>query len=365
MLAGPAPMQQNIRFCTAADGIKLAYATSGTGSPLVMSATWLTHLERQWESLAWQPWLDAFSRGRELLRYDPRGCGLSDRDTDKLSFENWVRDFERVIDAASFRRFDVLATCWGGPVAIEYAARHPERVNRLILYGTYAVGRLRWNDRPKELDKARLLLDLTRLGWGKENHAFLQVWALAFQPGGTLDHMRSWSDQQSAATSAETAVRLLQIGWNADVREAARRVRCPTLILHPARDAVVPIDQGRLLASLIPDSRFVSIDSENHMPLVDEPAWRRIVAEAETFLAEPAEQRAAHNTLPLGELTAREHDVLDAVARGLDNKEIAAALGVSEKTVRNHMTRVFNKIRVDHRYQAIVLAREAGLGVGG
>ncbi len=358
-------MQQSIRFCTTADGVKLAYATSGNGTPLAMSATWLTHLEHQWQSLAWQPWLEAFSRGHQLLRYDPRGCGLSDRNTDKLSFENWVRDFESVIDAASLPRFDVLATCWGGPVAIEYAARHPERVSRLILYGTYALGRLRWNDRPKEVDKARILIDLTRLGWGKENHAFLQVWASAFQPGGTLAHLRSWCDQQSAATSAETAVRLLQIGWNVDVREAARKIKCPTLILHPARDAVVPIDQGRLLASLISDSRFVSIDTENHMPLADEPAWPRIVAEAQAFLAEPAARPAMRNALPLGDLTPREHDVLDAIARGLDNKEIAAALGLSEKTVRNHITRVFDKIRVEHRYQAIVLAREAGLGVTG
>jgi pimeloyl-ACP methyl ester carboxylesterase/DNA-binding CsgD family transcriptional regulator len=358
-------INQNIRFCTAADGVKLAYAISGEGSPLVMSATWLTHLEHQWRSLAWRPWLDAFSRGRKLLRYDARGCGLSDRDTERLSFENWVGDFECVLDAARFRRFDLLATCWGGPVAIEYAARHPQRVNRLILYGTYAIGRLRWTDRPEEIDKARVLLDLTRLGWGKENHAFLQVWASAFQPGGTLDHLRSWCEQQCAATSAETAVRLLRVGWNADVREAAKKITCPVLILHPARDAVVPIDQGRLLASLIPDCRFVPIDSENHMPLADEPAWRHIVAEVEEFLAEPPSRARPHAALPLGELTPRERDVLEAVARGLDNNEIADALGLSEKTVRNHITRVLDKIHVEHRYQAIVLAREAGLGVGG
>ena len=210
-------------------------------------------------SLAWQPWLDAFSSNHKLLRYDFRGCGLSDRDAGDLSFETWVRDFECVIEAASFRRFDLLATCWGCPVAIEYAARHPERVNRLILYGTYGRGRLVRSDRPKEADKARVLLDLTQLGWGRENHAFLQVWASHFQPGGTLEHLRSWCDQQSAATSAETAVRLLRIGWNSDVTDAARKIRCPVLMLHAERDAVVPIDEGRLLASLIPDCRFVPL----------------------------------------------------------------------------------------------------------
>jgi pimeloyl-ACP methyl ester carboxylesterase len=155
-------VDQNIRFCNSADGVRLAYAVSGEGPPLAMSATWLTHLEHQWRSLAWRPWLDAFQRDHTLLRYDSRGCGLSDRDTPDLSFENWVRDFARVVEAASFPRFALLATCWGGPVAIEYAARYPERVSHLILYGTYARGRLRWPDRPKEVEKARVLLELMK-----------------------------------------------------------------------------------------------------------------------------------------------------------------------------------------------------------
>jgi pimeloyl-ACP methyl ester carboxylesterase/DNA-binding CsgD family transcriptional regulator len=356
-------MDQSIRFCTTSDGVRLAYAVSGDGPPLVMSATWLTHLEHQWHSLAWRPWLDAFAQDHKLLRYDSRGCGLSDRDAGDLSFESWIRDFECVVNAASLQKFSLLATCQGGPIAIEYAARHPERVDRLILYGTYALGRLRWHDRPKEVEKARVLLDLTQLGWAKENHAFLQVWAAHFQPGGTLEHLRSWCDQQRAATSAETAVRLLRIGWNVDVRAAARKIKCPVLIVHPERDAVVPIEEGRALASLIPDCRFVQLDSENHMPLAGEPAWQRLVTEIETFLHEPAVERTAgRNTLALGELTPRERAVLEGIAAGLDNTEIAGSLGLSEKTIRNHITRVFDKIGVEHRYQAIVRGREAGLG---
>ena len=280
-------MDQSIRFCTSSDGVKLAYAVTGDGPPLVMSATWLTHLEHQWRSLAWKPWLEALSRDHRLLRYDSRGCGLSDRDIDNLSFETWVKDFEKVIDAAGFGRFSLVSTCWGGPVAIEYAARHPERVDRLVLYGTYARGRLRRSDQPKEVEKARVLLDLTRLGWGQENHAFLQVWANHFQPGGSIEHVRSWCDQQRAATSAEMAVRLLGIGWSVDGSEAARNIKCPVLVMHPERDAVVPIDEGRLLASLIPDARFVTLDSENHMPLAEEPAWAQLVAEMRAFLMAP------------------------------------------------------------------------------
>lgn len=355
-------MSQDIRFCTTADNVKLAYAVSGEGPPLVMSATWLSHLEHQWRSASWQPWLEAFSLEHKLLRYDARGCGLSDRDAADLSFEAWVRDFECVIESASFRQFDLLAKCWGGPIAIEYAARHPERVNRLVLYGTNALGRLRWSDRPNEAERARVLLDLMRLGWGQENHAFMQVWASYFQPGGTFDHLRSWSDQQCVATSAETAVQLMRNGWNVDVRKAARKIKCPVLILHCERDVVVPIDQGRLLASLIPDCRFVQLNSENHMPLGDEPEWSRLVAEVKAFLQKPAERLVGHSRLPLNELTARERAVLERIAEGLDNSEIAASLGLSEKTVRNHITRVFDKIGVEHRYQAIVRARDAGLG---
>jgi pimeloyl-ACP methyl ester carboxylesterase/DNA-binding CsgD family transcriptional regulator len=352
-------MKQDIQFCAAPDGVKLAYAVSGDGPPLVMSATWLTHLEHQWESLAWRPWLDAFSGEFKLLRYDQRGCGLSDRDPQDLSFEVWIRDFESIIDAAGFRQFSILATCQGGPIAIEYAARHPQRVRKLVLYGTYSLGRMRWEHLPKEVEKARGLTQLIRIGWAQENHALLQMWADAFQPGGTVAHMRSWCEQQRAATSAETAARLLQIGWNVDVREAARKIKCPVLILHPTRDEVVPIEGGRLLVSLIPGSRFVEIDSENHMPLADEPAWPRLVSEIRGFLAEPA---PVSHGLPLDQLTPRELAVLERIAEGMDNTELAASLGVSEKTVRNHITRLFDKIRVRHRYEAIVLARDAGLG---
>jgi len=356
-------MNQSVRFCTTADGVQLAYAVTGGGPPLVMSATWLTHLEHQWRSLAWRPWLDAFTSKYMVLRHDSRGCGLSDRTTKELSFETWVRDLECVVEAANFRRFALVATCWGGPIAIEYAVRHPERVSHLVLYATYAQGRLRRTHSPEEVVKARVLTDITRLGWGKEDHDFVHVWASRFQPGGTSEHLCSWSDQMRAATSADTAVRLFEIAWHTDVREAARKIKCPVLIVHPERDVVAPIQQGRLLAKLIPDCRFVQLDSENHMPLAGEPAWSQLVAQVRDFLAEPESVRVANGkALPLDELTSRERAVLEGIAEGLNNSEIAASLGLSEKTVRNHITRVFDKLSVEQRCQAIVLAREAGLG---
>jgi pimeloyl-ACP methyl ester carboxylesterase/DNA-binding CsgD family transcriptional regulator len=357
-------MKQDIRFCTTTDNVKLAYAVSGNGPPLLMPATWLSHLEHQWKSLAWRHWLETLSQRYTLVRYDSRGCGLSDRDAAEFSFEGWVRDVEAVVDAAGFRQFDVLATCWGGPIGIEYAARHPDRVARLLVYGSYALGRLR-AARPMQAQQARVLLDMVRLGWGKENHALGQVWGSYFQPGGTLEHFRSWSEQQALSTSPATAVRLLRIGWESDVRASARKIKCPALTLHVSRDTVVPVEDGRALASLIPDCRFVQIDGENHMPLEEEPAWRRIVTEIDNFLKAPVEASAPRTSLPLDALTGRERDVLECIAQGLDNGEIASALGMSEKTVRNHITRVLDKIGVEHRYQAIVRAREAGLGSKG
>lgn len=354
-------MGQEIRFCTAADGVKLAYAVCGEGPPLVMSASWLTHLEHQWRSLAWRPWLEALSRKFTLVRYDSRGTGLSDRDVGEVPLETWIRDFEGVIDAAGVERFALLGTCQGGPIAIEYAARHPERVERLVLYGTYARGRMRRTDVPAQAEKAKVLLEMTELGWGRDNHAFLQVWASQFQPDGTLEHLRSWSEQMRAATTPQMAVRLLRTSWDVDVMQSARRLQCPVLVMHVDQDIVVPVDEARRLAGQIPNCRFVLLEGKNHMPLADEPAWSKLLAEVEDFLVEGhAAPRAA---LPLGELTPREHDVLDRIARGLDNAEIASSLGLSEKTVRNHITRVLDKIGVVHRYQAIVLAREAGLGV--
>jgi pimeloyl-ACP methyl ester carboxylesterase len=356
-------MKQDVRFCTTSDGVRIAYAVSGNGPPLLMPASWLSHLEHQWKSLVWKPWLDALTQTNTLIRYDSRGCGLSDRDARSLSFEGWMRDIEAVADAAGFAEFNMLAVCWGSPIAIEYTANRPERVRRLVLYGGYAEGRLR-GARPMDADQARVLLDMTRLGWGQPGHAFCRVWGSFFQPGGTLAHYHSWAEQQAVSTSPATAARLLEIGWDTDVRDAARRVKCPTLALHLDRDAVVPIEVGREMACLIPNCRFVQLDGENHMPLPTDPAWPNIVMEINAFL-KPTEQDQARRwpALSLEDLTARERDVLEGIAQGLDNNEIAASLGMSEKTVRNHVTRVLDKIGVEHRYQAIVRARDAGLGL--
>ena len=356
-------MDQVVRFCTAADGTRIAHALTGRGPPLAMSATWLNHLEHQWRSLAWRPWLEHFADGHTLLRYDFRGTGLSDRSCAGIGIDTWVGDFAAVIDAAGFERFPLLGICQGGPVAIEYAARHPDRVSHLVLYGTYARGNFRRPELPRELAKARVFVDMARIGWGEEDHAFMQVWASLFQPGGGIDHLRSWTELQRLAIPAGSAPRFFEVAFDVDVLEAARRIECPTLVIHANGDRAVPVDEGRLLGRTIPGARYLELDSVNHMLLPDEPAWSRLRHEVATFVASPSERSAAAGIeRRLAGLTARERDVLERIARGLDNAEIAASLAMSEKTVRNHVTRVFDKIGVAHRYQAIVLARDAGLG---
>lgn len=356
-------MGQQVRFCTSFDGARVAYAVCGRGAPLVMSGTWLNHLEYQWRSLAWRPWLEHFSREFTLLRYDLRGTGLSDRSFVNVSADTWARDFEVVVDAAGLERFPLLGICQGGPIAIEYAARHPERVSRLVLYGTYARGNFMRPERPREATAARVFVDMARLGWGVEDHEFMQVWGSVFQPGGGIEHLGSWNELQRNAIAEAHVTAFFEAAFGTDVQAAARRIECPTLVLHASKDKAVHIEEGRRLASLIRNARFVELDSQNHMLLPEEPAWARLCEEVRGFLrgAHPASTTAMDEKLQT--LTDRERQVLEAIARGLDNGEIAAELCLSEKTVRNHITRVFDKIGVAHRYQAIVMARDAGLGI--
>ncbi|HSF63939.1 MAG TPA: alpha/beta fold hydrolase [Paracoccaceae bacterium] len=318
--------------------------------------SWLTHLAYQERSTAWRPWLDVLSKGYRLIRYDPRGCGLSDRTVADLSFEAWVADLGLLLDRLELRRVSLVGICQGGAVAIAYAGAHPDRIDRLVLFGSYARGRNRRSAPPMEPDKARVMLEMLRLGWGDADSAFMRAFATQFQPDGGLDHLASWCDLQRRATSPANAVALTRIMFDIDVSDMARRIANPTLILHPERDAVAPIEEGRLLARLIPDARFLPLDSANHFPLPSEPAWAQVVAALADFLPTAPDP----GTLP--NLSAREREVLTLVAQGLDNHAIGAALGISEKTVRNHVTVLFDKLGVSTRAAAVATARDAGLG---
>jgi pimeloyl-ACP methyl ester carboxylesterase/DNA-binding winged helix-turn-helix (wHTH) protein len=282
----PRRCEQRIRFCTADDEARIAYATSGAGPPLVKPANWMTHLEFDWESPVWRHWLRELSREHTLVRYDERGSGLSDRVVDDLSFDAWVRDLETVVDAMGLERFPMLGISQGCAVAIAYAVRHPERVTKLVLYGGYAEGAYKRARTPEELAEADLVMRQLPLGWGRDNPAFRLFFAARFIPDGSAEQMRWFSELQRISTSPEIAARLRETAANIDVTPLAPLVRAPTLVLHADGDAAIPFDQGRLLAALVPEARFVSLESRNHILLEDEPAWGRFCEEVRGFLGE-------------------------------------------------------------------------------
>ena len=355
-------MQQQIRFCKAADGVRLAYATVGSGPPLVKAANWLSHVEYDWRTPVWRPLFERLARKRRLVRYDERGCGLSDWDVDEFSLDAWVRDLEAVVDAAGLDRFPLLGISQGGPIAVAYTVRHPERVSHLVLHGSYPTGYAKRGLTPSQLEEFRVLIDMIRVGWGRKDAAFRHVFTSLFLPDGTPEQFRWFDDLQRESTSPENAARMMAAFGQLDVRDVAPLVTAPTLVLHSRGDMRIPFDEGRRLAALIPNARLVSLESRNHILLEGEPAFDEFVAEVEAFLA-PDEPNASVASGSFPELTDRETEVLGLVARGLGNGNIAERLRISDKTVRNHVTNIFWKIGATSRAEAIVRAREAGIGI--
>jgi pimeloyl-ACP methyl ester carboxylesterase/DNA-binding winged helix-turn-helix (wHTH) protein len=281
----PPPPRQHIAFCKAADGVRLAYAVAGEGPPLVRAANWMTHLGYDIESPVWKHWVRDLSNNRQFIRYDERGCGLSDWDATEFTFDDWVTDLESVVEALGLKRFPLLGVSQGGAVAVAYAARHPEKVSRLVLCSAYARGRAVRASGEDEKRAAALDLELARVGWGRDDPAFRQVFAAQFIPDGTRADWAAFDQLQRRTTSPENAVRFLEEFGRIDVRDLARKVSCPTLIMHSRDDHRVPLQYGEELASLIPNSRLVALSSNNHLLTATESAWQVFRAEIDEFLA--------------------------------------------------------------------------------
>jgi DNA-binding winged helix-turn-helix (wHTH) protein/pimeloyl-ACP methyl ester carboxylesterase len=279
----PALPRQEIRYCSTGDGIRIAYAMSGSGPPLVKASNWLTHLDFEWGSPIWRHWYAALSRHHTLVRYDERGNGMSQRDVDHGSFDLWVHDLETVVDAAGLDRFPLLGISRGGSIAIAYAIEHPERVTHLVLHGAFAAGVNRVGT-ADEIEAHRALASLLRLGWGLNNPAFCKTFTSRFIPEATPEHERWFDEMQRVSTSPENAARLLERGADIDVRSLLPHVRVPTLVLHCDRDRAVPTESGRALAAGIPGARYVSLPSANHLLLEGEPAWSLFLEELGLFL---------------------------------------------------------------------------------
>jgi class 3 adenylate cyclase/pimeloyl-ACP methyl ester carboxylesterase len=272
-------IEQHIQFCTTSDGFKLAYSTAGEGPPLVKVANWLSHLEFFWISPVTRHWCRELSKYNLFVMYDGRGTGLSDWNVKSISPETWVHDLETVVDSINLNRFILLGISQGGPTAIAYTVRHPEKVSHLILYGAFAKG---WAKRglPQDyIEERQALAKLTEIGWGRNNPAYRQIFTSMFVPEATTEQMHSFNDLQRMSTSPQLAAKLWIEFGNIDVLDLLPRVKVPALVLHSRHDALVPFEAGRQLAASISGARFIPLESKNHILLENEPAWRQFVAE--------------------------------------------------------------------------------------
>ncbi|HEX6259241.1 MAG TPA: alpha/beta fold hydrolase [Woeseiaceae bacterium] len=342
-----------MHFVRALDRVRIAYAVTGGGPPVVKTPNWLTHIEFDYRSPGWQHWLRFLSGQWRLYRCDQRGSGLSDRDVADVSFLRWVDDLECVVEAAGLERFSLLGISQGGAVAVEYAARHPEKVERLVLYGAYVQGWARRGD-TVALRQGNAMLELIKTGWGEDNPAFRQLFTSLFMPAATEEQCRRFNELQRVSAAPEMAARLVEAAGQIDVLARLADVKAPTLVAHARDDGRVPFEQGRQLAAGIPGARLVTLDSCNHVLLEQDPAWQQFCAVFRDFVP----GQAAAPQVSLHELTARELEILSLVVKGMSNAEIAEATAVTAKTVRNHLSNVFSKLGVRTRAQAIVACRQ-------
>jgi pimeloyl-ACP methyl ester carboxylesterase/DNA-binding CsgD family transcriptional regulator len=342
--SGRVTPRQEVRFCRSVDGVTIAYAVHGSGPPLVIDSCWLSHLQYDWESPVWRHYLTELGKIATVYRFDERGHGLSDRDVRDHSLELRVADLEAVVDDAAIDRFSLLAMAQGGPVAIEYAARHPERVGRLAFYGSFAgIASVEISPEDRLLDET--FDNLIRVGWERPTPEFRRVFTYLMIPGATEEQM-GWLDElQRRAVDADVALLARRERRNADATQLLGSLDLPTLVLHSLGDRMNPFICSRQLASQIPGARLVALESDNHIVLEDEPAWPVLLREITEFLAEDGAVASAPRAAdPRAVLSGRELEVLSLAAQGHDNAAIAAHLTLSVRTVERHLQNIYEKL---------------------
>ena len=337
---------QNIRFFRAADGVRIASASHGQGWRLVNVACWLSHLQFDWESPVWRHLLEDLGSFTTFIRYDERGSGLSDWEIADYSLDARVGDLECVIDQLGLDRVALLGMSQGGPVAIAYAVRHPERVSHLVLLGTSDRGPLTVKLPAAKIVEFETLLNLIRIGWARENPVFRRVFTSLFIPAATDEQVRWFDDLQRMSTSTENAVRMWVERAKVNVAPLLPQVRAPTLVFHAINDQAIGFGAGRRVARGIPGARFVPLESDNHILLRDEPAWGRFVDEVRDFLAHDAARIESGLDLVRAGLSVRELEVLRLAAEGRTNLEIGDALTLSVRTVERHLSNAYDKLGV-------------------
>jgi pimeloyl-ACP methyl ester carboxylesterase len=274
---------QTVRYCFANDGVRIAYAVTGTGPVLVKTANWLNHLELDWGSPLWGRMVSGLSEKFRLVRYDERGNGLSDWDVEDMSFEALVADLEATVDALGLDRFPLFGLSQGVAVSIEYAARHPHRVSHLILLGGYSCG---WRHRADgdEAAEREAVITLVKHGWGKDTPVYRQIFSESFTPSATPDELSWFNDFQRQTVSPANAVAFLELFSRLDVRHRLAELNVPTLIFHARGDQRVGMEQAIELAASIKGAALVTLDTDNHILRANEPAMEVVLDRIQAFL---------------------------------------------------------------------------------
>lgn len=336
--------RQEIRFCRAPDGVRIAYAVHGTGPPMVVDSCWLSHLQYDWQSPVWRHYLEEWGRRNTVIRFDERGHGLSDRGVTDHSLTARLGDLEAVVDDAGIDRFALQAMAQGGPVAIAYVAKHLERVSRLVFYGSYSGQQ---SKDPTEAEMNDTLDALIKVGWARPDSAFRRVFTSLMIPRAT-EEQHTWLDElQRVSTDADTARSSRRQRLAADSSALLGELDLPTLVIHSRGDRMNDFEEARYLAAGIEGARLVALESDNHIVLEDEPAWQVYCAELRDFLTDedsaPARPASGHPQ-SLDGLSRREVEILQLAARGMDNDTIATALTLSVRTVERHLSNVYAKL---------------------
>ncbi len=350
-------LRQEIRFTHVCGGARIAWARSGRLEPaapvLVRVAHWMTHVEYDAVSPIFRPWLERLGRELRLVRYDERGCGLSGPDDTPLDLAASLEELEAVVDANAEPRVALLGISGGAATAVAYAARHPQRVSHLVLLGGYTHGLLQRAPSAEGLAYFEAIATLMQHGWGQPGSAVQQFFSASLIPDASVEQREAMNEQQRLSCDGRRAAAIFRARSQLDVRPWLAQVRCPTLVMHSDGDATIKVELGRDLAAAIAGARFEALPSRNHVPLPGEPAFERFCEALSDFV----HQRPSCSA---DAFTPRERELLALVAQGLDNLQIAARLGLADKTVRNQLSRLYQRLGVDGRTHAVVRARELG-----
>ena len=346
-----------IRFCTSADGSRIAMAVDGAGPPLISVKLHNSNDDLDEPGLVTRHWAQALPRHFQHVRYDPRGCGMSDRDMRRCSLDAWVEDLEAVVDSLGAPRVALMAFGNGAPVAIRYAVRHPQRVSQLVFYGGYVRGRLRRDLSEPQVTEALALIQAVKAGFDNDSPygaALRRVFGSRMFPAAKPDQLDAMDAVAIKRMSGDVAAQYARASFELDVSSEASQVACPTIVFHARGDMYIPFEEGRLLASLIPGATFVPLDAVNHVPLEADPEFPRVLNDLVNLLAPGGAPTTAA-------LTPRQAEVLRLIGKGLTDKQIARALELSPRTIEMHVSRTLDTLRCHTRAEAVRVATERGL----